>query len=142
MADVAVAGGGLVGQITALMLARHDHKVVLFDPDTDPPDGTAEDDFFRWSRPGVPQGQHGHVFRGRVGRILREEVPDVVDAMLAHGIDKAGFDFGEGLEDDFALMARRPVLEAVVRRVVRGEPGVEVRTVRVDGPPTRAWCLG
>ena len=53
--------------------------------------------------------------------------------MLAHGIDKAGFDFGKGFEDDFALMARRPVLEAVVRRVVRGEPGVEVRTVRVDG---------
>lgn len=133
MADVAVAGGGLAGQITALMLARSGHQVVLFDSDAGPPDGTAEDDFFRWRRPGVPQGQHGHVFRGRVGRILREEVPDVVDAMLAHGIDKAGFDFGKGFEDDFALMARRPVLEAVVRRVVRDESGVEVRTVRVDG---------
>ena len=133
MADVAVAGGGLVGQITALMLARRDQQVVVFDPDADPADGTAEDDFFRWPRPGVPQGQHGHVFRGRVARVLREEVPDVVDAMLAHGIDKAGFDFGEGFEDDFALMARRPVLEAVVRRVVRDEPGVEIRAERVEG---------
>jgi choline dehydrogenase-like flavoprotein len=48
MADVAVAGGGLAGQITALMLARSGHQVVLFDSDAGPPDGTAEDDFFRW----------------------------------------------------------------------------------------------
>jgi 2-polyprenyl-6-methoxyphenol hydroxylase-like FAD-dependent oxidoreductase len=134
MADIAVAGGGLVGEITALMLARRDHRVVVFDSDRDPVEGTAEDDFFRWQRPGVPQGQHGHVFRGRVGRVLREEVPDVVDAMLAHGIAKAGFDFGDGFESDFALMARRPVFEAVVRRLVHGEPGVDVRTgERVTG---------
>lgn len=30
-------------------------------------------------------------------------------------------------------MSRRPVLEAVVRRVVRDEPGIEVRTERVEG---------
>ena len=109
------------------MLARRGHHIVVFDSDANPPDGTAEDDFFNWQRPGVPQGQHGHVFRGRVGRVLREEAPDVVDAMLVHGIPKAGFDFGEGFENDFALMARRPVFEAVVRRTVRKEPGVEVR---------------
>lgn len=80
MADVAVAGGGLVGQIAALMLARRGHQILVVDSDPDPVDGTAEDDFFRWPRPGVPQGKHGHVFRGRVGRVLREEVPDVVDA--------------------------------------------------------------
>jgi 2-polyprenyl-6-methoxyphenol hydroxylase-like FAD-dependent oxidoreductase len=137
MADVAVAGGGLVGQITALMLARRGHHIVVFDSDANPPDGTAEDDFFNWQRPGVPQGQHGHVFRGRVGRVLREEAPDVVDAMLVHVIPKAGFDFGEGFENDFALMARRPVFEAVVRRRVRKEPGVEVRTgVRISGLTT------
>jgi 2-polyprenyl-6-methoxyphenol hydroxylase-like FAD-dependent oxidoreductase len=128
MADVVVAGGGLVGQITALMLARRGHHIITFDSDADPPDGTAEDDFFGWVRPGVPQGHHGHVWRGRVSRVLREEAPDVVDAMLAHGIAKAGFDFGEGFESDFALMSRRPVFEAVVRRVVRQEPRVEIRT--------------
>lgn len=128
MADVVVAGGGLVGQITALMLARRGHHVVAFDTDADPADGTAEDDFFGWTRPGVPQGHHGHVWRGRVARVLREEVPDVVDAMLGYGIAKAGFDFGEGFESDFALMSRRPVFEAVVRRVVREEPMVEART--------------
>jgi len=128
MADVVVAGGGLVGQITALMLARRGHRVLVFDSDAGPADGTAEDDFFRWARPGVPQGHHGHVWRGRVARVLREEVPDVLDAMFAHGIAKAGFDFGDAFEDDFALMSRRPVFEAVIRRVVRKEPGVEIRT--------------
>ena len=128
MADVAVAGGGPVGQITALMLARRDHQVIVFDDDADPDDGSAEDDFFRWPRPGVPQAQHGHVFRARVARVLLEEAPDLIDEMLAHGIGKAGFDFGDGFEDDFALMARRPVFEAVVRRAVRDEPKVEVRT--------------
>ena len=68
------------------------------------------------------------MFRARVSRVLREEAPDVVDAMLVHGIPKAGFDFGDGYEDDFALMARRPVLEAVLRRVVGQQAGVEVRT--------------
>ena len=134
MADIAVAGGGLVGQVAALMLARRGHHVVVFDSDFDPADGTANDDFFHWQRPGVPQGRHGHVFRGRVGRVLREESPDLVDALLVHGISKAGFDFGEGFEDDFALMARRPVFEAVVRRKVREESGVDVRTgVRISG---------
>ena len=133
MAEVAVVGGGLVGQITALILARRGHQVVMFDADADPAAGTAEDDF-RWRRPGVPQRQHGHVFRARVGRVLREETPDVVDALLAHGIAKAGFDFGEGFQDDFALMARRPVFEAVVRRAVSHEPHVEVRAgERVSG---------
>jgi 2-polyprenyl-6-methoxyphenol hydroxylase-like FAD-dependent oxidoreductase len=133
MADVAIVGGGLVGQLTALMLARRGHQVVVLDADAGSAAGTADDDFGS-PRPGVPQGQHGHVFRARVSRVLREEVPDVIDAMLDHGIPKAGFDFGDGYQDDFALMARRPVLEAVLRRVVAQEAGVEVRAdERVSG---------
>jgi len=115
------------------MVARRGHQVVVFETDADPAAVTADDDF-NSPRPGVPQGQHGHVFRARVSRVLREEVPDVIDEMLIHGIPKAGFDFGDGYENDFALMARRPVLEAVLRRVVGHEAGVEVRTgERVTG---------
>lgn len=132
MPDIAVVGLGLVGQLTAILLARRGHEVVASDSDSDsdvdPTSGTAEDDFFNWQRPGVPQSQHGHVFRGRVGRVLREEAPDLVEAMLMHGISKAGFNFGEGFADDFALMARRPVFEAVMRRAARKEPGLQLRT--------------
>ena len=84
--------------------------------------------------PGVPQGWHGHVWRARVARVLREDAPDVLDALEARGVSRAGFDFGPGYEGDRALMARRPVVEAVLRRLVRAEPGVELRTgQRVTG---------
>jgi 2-polyprenyl-6-methoxyphenol hydroxylase-like FAD-dependent oxidoreductase len=129
MGDVVIMGGGLVGQHTALMLARRCHQVVVLDEDAGPAaDATAEDDFFGWRRKGVPQARHGHIFRARVARVLREEAPDVLEAMLASGIAKAGIDFGDGFEDDFALMARRPVFEAVVRRAGRREGRVDCRT--------------
>ena len=63
-----------------------------------------------------------------------QDAPDVLDALEARGVSRAGFDFGPGYEDDRALMARRPVVEAVLRRLVRAEPGVELRTgQRVTG---------
>jgi 2-polyprenyl-6-methoxyphenol hydroxylase-like FAD-dependent oxidoreductase len=133
MADVAVVGGGLVGLLTGILLARRGHHVVVVDSDEDPLDGSVEDDF-HWSRPGVPQGWHGHVWRARIARVLREDAPDVLDALEARGVGAAGIDFGPGFEDDRALMARRPIVEAVLRRLVRAEPGVELRTrQRVTG---------
>src|SRR4028118_1764406 len=115
MADVAVVGGGLVGPLTSILLARRGHQVVLVDPDPGPPPGSVEDDF-DWLRPGVPQGWHGHVWRARVARVLREDAPDVLNALQARGVSAAGYDFGIGYEADEALMARRPVVEAVLRR--------------------------
>ena len=77
MADIAIAGGGPVGLFSALLLARSGHQVVLLESDKDPARYSADEVFFGWRRPGVPQSMHGHVFRGRVGRVLREEAPDV-----------------------------------------------------------------
>ncbi len=128
MADVAVAGAGVVGIVTALLLARRGHHVVLLDQDLNPPDGTPDDDFAGWQRPGVPQAQHGHVFRARLTRVLREEAPDVLASLLARGIVHGSHHFGEGYEDDMALSARRPVFEAALRRIIANEPGVELRT--------------
>jgi 2-polyprenyl-6-methoxyphenol hydroxylase-like FAD-dependent oxidoreductase len=134
VADIAVIGGGPVGLFSALLLARAGHQVVLLDSDKDPASYSADEVFFRWRRPGVPQSMHGHVFRGRVGRVLREEAPDVLDALLNSGVEKAGYDFGNGFEHDVSPMSRRPVFEAVLRRIVRAEPGVEFRAgVRVAG---------
>jgi 2-polyprenyl-6-methoxyphenol hydroxylase-like FAD-dependent oxidoreductase len=134
MADIAIAGGGPVGLFSALLLARAGHQVVLLDSDKDPARYRADEVFFGWHRPGVPQRMHGHVFRGRIGRVLREEAPDVLDALLDSGIENAGYDFGIGFEDDVSPMSRRSVFEAVLRRIVRKERGVEFRSgVRVAG---------
>jgi 2-polyprenyl-6-methoxyphenol hydroxylase-like FAD-dependent oxidoreductase len=134
MADVAVAGGGIVGVVTALFLARRGHRVVVLDADPDPVEGEPDGLFECWSRAGVPQSLHCHVFRGRVGTVLRQEAPDVLESMLARGIGVAGYDFGEGFEDALALLSRRPVFEAALRRAAHQEPGVELRAaVRVAG---------
>jgi 2-polyprenyl-6-methoxyphenol hydroxylase-like FAD-dependent oxidoreductase len=134
MADIAIAGGGPVGLFSALLLARSGHQVVLLESDKDPARYSADEVFFGWRRPGVPQSMHGHVFRGRVGRVLREEAPDVLDRLLDSGIENAGYDFGAGFEQDVSPMSRRPVFEATLRQIVHQEPGVEFRTgVRVAG---------
>jgi 2-polyprenyl-6-methoxyphenol hydroxylase-like FAD-dependent oxidoreductase len=134
MADIAIAGAGPVGLMTALLLARAGHQVVLLEADEDPVHHSADEVFLGWHRPGVPQCQHGHVFRGRVGRVLREETPDVLATLTDCGINRAGYDFGIGFQQDTALMARRPVFEAVLRRETHRQPRVEIRTgVRVAG---------
>src|SRR6478609_5160187 len=134
MADIAVIGGGPVGLLTALLLARAGHHIVLLDSDKDPARDSADEVFFGWQRPGVPHSMHGHVFRARMGRVLREEAPDVLDRLLDSGIQKAGYDFGTGFEQDVSVMSRRRVFEAALRRIVREQPGVHFRSgVRVAG---------
>ena len=134
LANIAVVGGGPIGLLTALLLARSGHQIVLLDSDKDPVRDGADEIFFGWHRPGVPQSMHGHVFRGRVGRVLREEAPDVLDRLLDCGIEKAGYDFGTEFEHDVSPMSRRLVFEAVLRRIVREQPGVQFRSgVRVAG---------
>lgn len=134
MTPVVVVGAGVVGLASALFLARRGHEVVVLDRDGAPPDGTPDDDFAAWPRPGVPQAVHAHAFLARSARALREEAPDLLAALTARGIAPATVSFGEGYEDDTALLARRLVFEAVVRRAVEAEPGVLVRGgVRATG---------
>ncbi len=136
MDPVAIVGGGVVGLASALFLARRGHEVVVLERDgaTPSPDGTPDDDVERWKRPGVPQVMHAHAFLARTARVLRAEAPDLLEALRARGVMPAAISFGEGCEDDAALLARRLVFEAVVRRAVEAEPAVVVRSgVRVTG---------
>jgi 2-polyprenyl-6-methoxyphenol hydroxylase-like FAD-dependent oxidoreductase len=127
VAQVVIAGGGVVGLLTSLMVARDGHDVVVVERDGPPPfDAGPDGDFADWARPGVPQAVHAHTFLGRAGRVLREGTPDLLPALLARGITAVEHAFGAGFEDDVALEGRRLVLEGVIRRVVDRHPGVEI----------------
>lgn len=132
MARAIVVGGGIGGMATALFAARRGHEVTVVDRDPPPPEGTA-DALAGWDRPGVAQALHSHYFLARSTRVLREEAPDVLDAMARVGIHPSGVRFGDGMEDDRALMARRPVWEATLRGVATTEPGVTTVTASVRG---------
>lgn len=135
MAAIAVVGGGVAGLAAALALARNGHRVTLFerdaaDPPTDPRTAPAE-----WERRGIPHFLQPHAFVSRGGKILREEAPDVYEALLDAGaieIDLAAkMPTAERDPRDADLKflgCRRPVIEWALRRAAAREPGVEVRT--------------
>ena len=85
MTRIVVVGAGLGGLATALFSARRGHEVVLLERDAAPPEGTADDDFERWDRPGVPQARQSHNFLGLGCAVLSSEAPDVVEALLERG---------------------------------------------------------
>ena len=128
MADIVVTGAGVVGLTTALLLARRGHEVVVLDRDGPPPDGTPDDDTERWDRRGVPHAAHAHGFLARCVRVLREEAPDVLDALAARGAVIMPVPFGPGFEDVAALLSRRLVFEAALRRVTEAERSIELRS--------------
>ena len=111
---------GVIGLLTALMLARREHEVTIVErdepSDLDPADGNT----IGWQRPGVAQAVHAHLFHARISRVLTAELPDVVQSMAEAGIGHVCPEFGAGY-DDMVLLARRPVFEAVLRQAARDE---------------------
>ena len=138
MARVAVVGAGLGGLGASLFLARRGHRVILIERDAPPlSEGGVDDDFERWSRPGVPQARQGHNFLARGVGILVEEAPDLVEALFARGVLRTQVALGglgvEANDPLFGLLSRRLVFEAVVHRFVEAEPSVEVVSDAVVG---------
>ena len=87
-----------------------------------------------WRRPGVPQFRLAHVALARGRVILRERAPDVLEQLLADGVEE--FDVAQnvpggvrepGDEELVVLSFRRPVFEAALRRAVEREPRIRVR---------------
>ncbi|MHC1557664.1 FAD-dependent oxidoreductase [Actinomycetospora sp. C-140] len=130
--DVAVVGAGPTGLVSAVGLARRGHRVALVDNDRGPgPDG-------QWTRRGVMQFHHPHAFRGQAVDVMRAEVPEVVDALLALGAEPITVaDASEGAGDGrlpagAGLRCRRMVVERELRRVAEQEPGVRRVHTRAD----------
>ena len=124
-----IAGGGFAGLAGALFLARRGHVVTVVERDGAPPQGTPSDDVDRWSHPGVPQARQSHALLGRARRVLVDEAPDVVAALVARGVHEIPIVVGAGvLDDEKMLLSRRLVAEAELRRVVAREPGITLVT--------------
>lgn len=132
MARVIVVGGGVAGLTTALLGARRGHEMVLVERGAPPPDGDAEA-LAGWDRSGVVQAPFAHAFKARSTRVLREEAPDVLDAMRDAGVSASAINAGPGYDDDELLEARRHVYEGMLRRAVDREPGVSVVRGSVRG---------
>jgi 2-polyprenyl-6-methoxyphenol hydroxylase-like FAD-dependent oxidoreductase len=117
VARVVVVGGGIGGLATALFLAPRGHDVTILDRDPAdlPPDTRTA--WSHWSRRGVPQFRHIHLFNARGRNLLRDEAPAVLAALHAEG---AGEIHLGGPDDDelVRLTCRRTTYELVLRRAV------------------------
>ncbi len=141
MAEVVVIGAGLGGLAAALFCARRGHAVTVLERDAPPePGATAEEDFLHWDRSGVPHARQGHAFLALSTRVLRQEAPDVLTAILARGAVEIPVD---DEAEDANLLSRRLVYEAVLRRAVEAESGVTVLSaVSVVGLRVLGDCAG
>lgn len=145
MAKIGIIGGGIAGLGAALALARDGHDVTVLEQDATPLPPTAVEAFERWERRGAPQVRHSHAFLARLRNLLRDRVPDVLDALLRGGAYEIRItdSLPPGIEDraprpgdeDLALLGcRRLTFEWVLRRVAEAEPGLRfVHGARVVG---------
>src|SRR4051794_638024 len=106
MAEVVIAGGGLAGLAASIFLARRGHRVTVIERDgapSDPP-ADADDDASGWRRAGAPQSRQSHVLLGRARRVLIDEAPDVLDALVARGVHEQEATVGAGRADGEAML--------------------------------------
>jgi 2-polyprenyl-6-methoxyphenol hydroxylase-like FAD-dependent oxidoreductase len=133
---IVVAGAGLVGLSSALLLARDGHQVTVVERDgaapTDPATAWEE-----WERRGVNQFRLPHLFASRYRALMQAELPDVMadlidaGALEWHPLGHVPASLREpgrpGDEDLVAVTGRRVVVESVVARAAEEAKDVEVR---------------
>lgn len=143
---IVIIGGGIGGLAVALALKRTDCQVVIIERDPAPPDIAPEDAFERWARPGVPQFRHAHILLSRLQTILRDRHPELLQELLAAGMELSKLDeiMPSGVvqhmvmrpedEDLRHLWGRRATFEYVLRRHVGALPHVSfLHDTRVVG---------
>ena len=142
--QVLIVGGGVSGLSTALKLGRRGHQVTVVERD-DTPMPQSADEAFEWDRRGAPQVRHSHAFLARLVGLLKQNEPDVIQALyeagaaeLPFGADlpptMVGFEREDADDELTMLTCRRTTFEWVLRRVVLDEGRVEFRTgVGVNG---------
>jgi 2-polyprenyl-6-methoxyphenol hydroxylase-like FAD-dependent oxidoreductase len=130
--SVIIAGGGVAGLASALLLSRAGWRVTLVERDALTA-GAAEDSP-SWERRGIPHFTQPHAFIPRGRQEMRESLPDVYACLLDVGAREVdlrrklpGAD-PERPEDELLhyLAVRRPLIEWALRRAVLAERGIAV----------------
>jgi 2-polyprenyl-6-methoxyphenol hydroxylase-like FAD-dependent oxidoreductase len=129
-------------------------EVIVVERDEEPPDVPPDQAFTAWSRPGVPQFRHAHLFLGRLRSIVRDRYPDLHEALLGAGIElstleevlpqsHAGIKLIPGDEDLVHFWGRRATFEYVLRKYVGALPGVRfIHSAKVHGLVTESDARG
>ncbi|MDQ0377872.1 NAD(P)/FAD-dependent oxidoreductase [Amycolatopsis thermophila] len=145
----AVVGGGPAGLLSALMLAREGHDVVVFDQDNLAPVPDVETAAEEAYRPGAPQAVQPHIVMSRCRLVLAERLPDVLADLIRAGAIEAPLadrrpptlrqlPARPGDERLATIMARRSTFDLVLRRAAARQDGLEIRAERVSGLSAQA----
>lgn len=133
--QVVVIGGSIAGLGAGLGLARRGHSVTIIERDPEPSTTDPEEAFRSWERRGVPQSRQPHGFLARARNLLTTYAPDVVDRMLAAGVEDWNVielvppELQEPGDELFAgLLARRIPFELALRQAAQAEPRLELRS--------------
>lgn len=142
---VAVAGGSGAGLLVGLVLARAGHRVEIVERDElGAPERTVETAADHAFRRGAPQLVQPHVLLPLFRLLLREHLPDVLDALLAAGTAEADevaqrpatLSTTASPDERLTLiMTRRSTVDLVLRRAVAAEPAITLRM------PVGVWGL-
>jgi 2-polyprenyl-6-methoxyphenol hydroxylase-like FAD-dependent oxidoreductase len=133
--EIVVVGAGIGGLGVALLLGRQGRQVVVCERDAAPVPESAEAMWSDWPRSGTPHAPLGHSYNGGFRLLLQQRAPDVLKRLVE--VSAPSMDWGAGLpgderrpEDDdmVGLLARRAVLEGILRQAVEAEPTVELRS--------------
>lgn len=137
---VVVIGAGMAGLWAALALAPTGREVVLIDRDPPPPEGEPDAVFQDWARRGVGHLRHSHAFLARLRLLIRDQHPELLEALLAAGCRELRFEDAltdqhkarfapDPVDGDLVILtSRRTTLELVIRRYVETLPGVSLKS--------------
>ncbi len=137
MAEIVIAGAGVVGLGTATLLARDGHHVTVLERDPASPPSSPEDAWSDWNRRGVNQFRLPHYLLARYRLIVDAELPEVAAAIEAAGGLRHNplLEIPEELrgkerpedKDLTVVTGRRPVVESAVGSVAAATPGLTIR---------------